>query len=49
MEGRKNGRNNVKAMDGGNNRAHDQRVGTTERWTRDACERQKVGEIERDG
>src|SRR6218665_1532478 len=38
----------VKAMDGGSNRARGHRVRTTERWTRDACERQKGGEIERD-
>jgi len=49
VEGRKNGRKKVKAMDGGSNRARDQRVGTTERLRRDACERQKGGEIERDG
>src|SRR6218665_1982925 len=49
VEGRKNGRNKVKAMNGGSNRAHHQRVGTTDRWTRDVCERHKGGEIERDG
>src|SRR6218665_2324540 len=48
-EGRKNGRQKVKAMDGGSNRARGHCVRTTERWRRDACERQKVGEIERDG
>src|SRR6218665_1465997 len=49
VEGRKNGRKKVKAMDGGSNRARDQRVRTTERWRRDTCERQKEGEIDRDG
>src|SRR6218665_103778 len=44
----KNGRQKVKAMDGGSNRARGHCVRATERWRRDACERQKVGEIERD-
>src|SRR6218665_119067 len=48
-EGRKNGRQKVKAMDGGSNRARGHCVRATERWRRGACERQKEGEIERDG
>src|SRR6218665_2402658 len=48
-EGRKNGRQKVKAMDGGSNRARGHCVRATERWRRGAFERQKEGEIEHDG
>src|SRR6218665_2733821 len=48
-EGRKNGRQKVKAIDGGKNRARGLCVRATERWRRGACERQKGGKIERDG
>src|SRR6218665_2236709 len=48
-EGRKNGRQKVKAIDGGSNRARGLCVRATERWRRGACERQKGGKIERDG
>jgi len=36
-------------MDGGSNWARGHCVRATERWRRGACERQKEGEIERDG
>ena len=48
-EGRKNGRQKVKVMNGGSNWARDLGVGWTDRWTNKALDRQKEGETERDG
>src|SRR6218665_2543964 len=48
-EGRKNGRQKVKVMDGGSHGARDLGVGWTDRWTNKAWDRQKEGEIGRDG